>query len=254
MRVPGVASRFPFALGFVFLFAVLWWFGRSSATTTVTISNTVETAGIDRPGINLGGSGNYGSQQLLKSLNYANGGYLPGTYCGSDVLLQQWGNSTRTTTWYNNITDASGYPANFWAGASYVAINAATGASYGSGTVTASTSNRLHRNHLHADPCYQRTMQSLAEGCADRASDGSERSLAPSQVLNKVCPGATWDTSDTSPSSTNTQHSLEMPTGCGLTFYIDATVHEPNKYERNSRLTAGELHQSEWLVQCDVQG
>jgi hypothetical protein len=35
----------------------------------VTISNTVETRGIDRPGINLGGIAPYGSQQLLKSLN-----------------------------------------------------------------------------------------------------------------------------------------------------------------------------------------
>ena len=140
MRVLHVRLRY--VLVFVILICVL-----SGAAfvwlhmTTVTISNTVETGGIDRPGINLGGLGNYGSQQLFKSLNYASGGYFPGTYAATTYSCSSGGSNT-TTTWYNNITDASGYPANFWAGASYVAINAATGSSYGSGTVTASTSNQ----------------------------------------------------------------------------------------------------------------
>src|SRR5271155_5885462 len=140
MRVPRVASRFPFAVCF-FMFVcsgvVVW---SQSTTTTVTISNTVETGGIDRPGINLGGNGNYGSQQLLKSLNYANGGYMPGTYFALTDLCSSGGSNT-TTTWYNNTTDSSGFPANFWVGASFVAINASNGTSYGSGTITASTSN-----------------------------------------------------------------------------------------------------------------
>jgi hypothetical protein len=51
--------------------------------TTVTISSTIETPGIDRPGINLGGIASYGSQQLLKSLNYSTGGYFPGTYAAT---------------------------------------------------------------------------------------------------------------------------------------------------------------------------
>src|SRR5580693_3354349 len=140
MRVLGV--RLVYVLVFVTLIcvlsgaAVVWLH-----TTRVQISNTAEASGIDRPGINLGGLGDYGSQQLLKSLNYVNGGYFPGTYAGATYACSSGGSNT-TTTWYNNITDASGYAANFWAGASYVAINAATGASYGSGTVTASTSNQ----------------------------------------------------------------------------------------------------------------
>ena len=134
--------RLLYVLVFVILICVLCgaafvWFH----TTKVTISNTVETGGIDRPGINLGGLGNYGAQQLFKSLNYASGGYFPGTYAGTTYSVQ-FRRFNTTTTWYNNITDGSGYPANFWAGASYVAINAATGSSYGSGTVTASTSNQ----------------------------------------------------------------------------------------------------------------
>src|SRR5271154_6632410 len=110
-------------------------------TAKVTISNTVETGELDRPGINLGGLGNYGSQQLFRSLNYASGGSLPGTYARTTYFSSSGGSNT-TTTWYNSITNGSGYPANFWAGSTYVAINAATGSSYGSGTVTASTSNQ----------------------------------------------------------------------------------------------------------------
>ena len=138
----------------------------------VTISNTVETGGIDRPGINLGGMGDYGSQQLLKSLNYVNGGYFPGTYAGATYPCSGGGSNT-TTTWYNSITDASGYPANFWAGASFVAINAATGDQLrirsGDGV---DVEHGIDGHHLHVVACPECGVQSLAERCADRASDG----------------------------------------------------------------------------------
>src|SRR5271163_1714582 len=113
MRLPRMRSALPLAFWFMSLIwnAVVLW--AQSTTTTVTISNTVETGGIDRPAINLGGNGNYGSQQLLKSLNYANGGYMPGTYFALTDLCSSGGSNT-TTTWYNNTTDSSGFPANFW--------------------------------------------------------------------------------------------------------------------------------------------
>src|SRR5271163_669887 len=113
MRLPGVASRFPSAVWFFMFICSALVVRARSATTTVTISNTVKTGGIVRPGINLGGSGNYGSQQLLKSLNYASGGYMPGTYFALTDLCSSGGSNT-TTTWYNNTTDSSGFPANFW--------------------------------------------------------------------------------------------------------------------------------------------
>jgi hypothetical protein len=223
MRVPGLASRFPFAVCFLIFICSAVVVRARSATTTVTISNTVETGGIDRPGINLGGLGNYGSQQLFKSLNYVNGGYFSGTYAGATYPCSSGGSNT-TNTWYNNITDASGYRANFWAGASYVAINAATGSSYGSGTVTASTSNQGSTGITFT------LTPALSAPCDPSQKDvlivrqmTSNGTLAPDQLF-KVCSGATWNTSDTSPNSSNTQQSLEMPTGCGLTFYLDATV------------------------------
>src|ERR1700677_1691139 len=139
-------------------------------------------------------------------------------------LIPATAGSNTTTTWYNSITNASGFPANFWAGASFVAINAATGTRYGSGVDTASTSKTGTTGITFT------LSPALSAACNPSQNDvlvvrqtAATNLFAPNQLLN-VCSGASWDTSDTSPSSSNTQRSLQMPTGCGLTFYIDATV------------------------------
>ncbi len=210
-----------------------------SHKTIVTISNTPTAAGIDRPGINLGGVTSYGSQQLLKSLNYVNGGYFPGTYAGATYPCSGGGNNT-TTTWYNNITYPSGYPPNFWAGASFVAVNAATGTSYGTGAVTASTSNTGSAGITFT------LSPALSSACNPSQNDvlivrltAANNLLAPNQLL-KVCSGSSWNTSDTSPSSSNTQRSLQMPNGCGLTFYLDATM--SNRTNTNATLATQQVN------------
>jgi hypothetical protein len=239
MRVPGVASRFPSAVWFFMFMCSALVVRARSATTTVTISNTIETAGIARPGINLGGSGNYGSQQLLKSLNYASGGYMPGTYFGATYPCSSGGTQS-TTAWYNNITDGSGFPANFWAGASFVAINANNGTSYGSGRIAASTSNVSAGTTFTLSPAISSACNPSNKDVLIVRLTAANRLRAPNQVINKVCSGAKWDTSDTSPSSSNTHQSLEMPTGCGLTYYMDATV--ANRTNTNSTLAARQVN------------
>jgi Bacterial Ig-like domain (group 3) len=209
------------------------------AQTTVMISNTVETTGIDRPGINLGGNGNYGSQQLLKSLNYANGGYMPGTYFGLTDLCSNGGNNT-TTTWYNNTTDSSGFPANFWVGASFVSINASNGTSYGSGTITASTSNVSAGTTFTLSPAISSACNPSDNDVLIVRQTAANTLLTPSEVINSVCSGASWDTSDTSPSSSNTRQSLEMPTGCLLAYYMDAVL--PNRTNTTSTLAAQQVN------------
>jgi hypothetical protein len=237
MRVARVSL--PFLLGLCLFLIICAALVIRPQTMTVTLSNTVQTGGIDRPGINLGGVSNYGSQQLLKSLNYVNGGYFPGTYAGATYACSDGGSNT-PSTWYNNITHPSGYPETFWAGASYVAINAATGASYGSGTVTASTSNQGEKGITFtlapamSSPCNPRQNDALIV-----RQTGPNGVLPPTQLL-RVCTGATWNTSDTSPSSSNTQHSLAMPSDCGLTFYIDATV--ANRTNTNASLAKKQVN------------
>jgi hypothetical protein len=209
-----------FAVVSILLFAL-----PASTQTTVNISGVVETAGIDRPGINLGGIASYGAQQLLKSLNYVNGGYFPATYAATTYQCSPGGNNT-ATSWHNNIANPSGYPANFWAGATFLAINSATGTSYGSGIVTASTASTASAGITFT------LSPAISSACNPSQNDvlivrltAKNTRISPYQLLNgHICTAATWATNDTSPSSGNTQQSLEMPTGCGLTFYIDATV------------------------------
>jgi len=197
---------------------------QNPSTTMVTISNSVAIPNMDRPGINLGGLAPYGPQQLLKSLNYANGGYMPGTYAQTSYACSAGGTNS-TTSWYNNITNASGYPANFWTGASFLAINAADGTAYGSGTITASTASTGGAGITFT------LSPALSSACSPSQNDvlivrlltGNEV-LSPSQVNAGFCAGSTWNTADTSPASTNTQHSLEMPNGCSASFIIDAVL------------------------------
>ena len=240
MRVPRLGSLIPLSFCiFILMLSAAVVRSQSMRTTTVTISNAVEMGGIDRPGINLGGLGDYGSQQLLKSLNYVNGGYFPGTYAGTTYACSSGGSNT-TSTWYNSITDASGYAANFWAGASFVAINAATGASYGSGVVTASTSNTGSTGITFTlSPALRAACNPSQNDVLIVRQTGSNGLFAPNRLLN-VCSGASWDTSDTSPSSSNTQHSLQMPTGCGLTFYMDATM--SNRTNANASLATQQVN------------
>jgi hypothetical protein len=204
---------------------------QTGAQTTVTISNTVKASGIDRPGINLGGLVNYGSSQLLKSLNYANGGYMPGTYFQSTYECSAGGSNT-TTSWYNGATDSSGYPANFWVGASFVAINASTGTSYGSGTITASTANTGSSGITFT------LSPAISSACTPSHTDvllvrltAQNTILSPNAFNSGICSGATWNTADTSPNSTNTIQSLEMPNGCSANFTIDAVVGNSTKYQ-----------------------
>jgi arginine exporter protein ArgO len=197
----------------------------AAAQTTVTLSSTIETQGIDRPGINLGGLAGYGSQQLFKSLDYVNGGYFPGTYAATTYSCSQGGTNS-TTSWYNNITNSSGFPANFWAGATFVAINTAAGTSYGSGTVTASTSNTggsgstFTLSPAISSPCNPSQNDVLIVRLLQKNT-----LVSPYQELNgHICSNAAWNTTDTSPASTNTQQSLEIAGGCVASFYMDATV------------------------------
>ena len=239
MRVPRMGSILPLTFCILMLICNAVVLPAQSTTTTVTISNTVEQGGIDRPGINLGGNANYGSQQLLKSLNEVNGGYMPGTYAGATYSCSSGGSNT-TTTWYNSITDGSGFPANFWAGANYVAINSANGTSYGSGVVTASTSNTGTAGITFT------LSPAISAACSPSQNDvlivrqtAAPNLLAPNQVLN-VCSGASWNNSDTSPSSSNTQRSLQMPSGCGLAFYIDAVL--TNRTNTNASLATQQVN------------
>jgi hypothetical protein len=211
---------------------------QAAAQTTVTISNTASLSGIDRPGVNLGGTSEYGQAQLLKSLNYANGGYMPSGYWQSSWTCASGGPSNTTTNWYTNITNGSqAYPAGFFVGASFIAKTAATGATLGAGTITASTANTGSTGiSFTLSPAISSVCNASNNDVLVVKLTAQNTLAAPNQILPDVCSGATFNTTDTSPASTNTQRSLSMPNGCTMQSGIDQTL--GNLANTNSALAA----------------
>ena len=210
-----------------------------STTTTVTISNTVETGGIDRPGINLGGVGRLWFPAAFEVAELCERRVFSGRVCGSDLPCSSGGSNT-TTTWYNSITDASGFPANFWAGASFVAINAATGTSYGSGVVTASTSNTGTTGITFTlSPALSAACNPIAERCVDRAPNGSHQSACSQPVAERLF---RRELGYFRHLSLVEQHAAQSPDANRMrsTFYIDATV--TNRTNTNASLATQQVN------------
>jgi hypothetical protein len=211
---------------------------QAAAQTTVTISNTASLSGIDRPGVNLGGTSEYGQSQLLKSLNYANGGYMPSGYWQSSWTCATGGPANSTTNWYTNVTNGSqAYPAGFFVGATFIAKSAATGATLGAGTITASTANTGATGiSFTLSPAISSVCNASNNDVLVVKLTAQNTLAAPNQILPDVCGGATFNSSDTSPASTNTTQSLQMPNGCTLQSGVDQTL--GNLTNANSTLAA----------------
>jgi len=218
------------------------------AQTSVAISNTVQQAGVDRPGINIGNIAPYGQQQMLKDFGMEVDGYFQPTYWQTTFPCTTGGRND-TTHWYNSAggEGLAGYPANFWYGASYIAINALTGTAYGTGRITASTSNSSAGTQFTlgtalSSPCNTAHQDMLVVKFPNAAAG----LLKPQQMLAGICSSATWNTSDTSPESANTYQSLEMPSGCTLNLYMDQVV--LNNTNTNAALAA------QWTRWINVNG
>jgi hypothetical protein len=190
--------------------------------TTVNISTTVSMSGISRPGINLGGNAQYADLQLTKSLNLAGGGYMPAPYWQSSWSCS--GTTNTTTSWYTNAVGGT-YPANFWIGATYQAIHGANGASLGAGTITASTSNASTGLTFTLGTPLSAACTTGQDVMILRLRNPAPRLTVPSDTqFISGCSNASWNTADTSPSSSNTVQSLQLPAGCNLNYYLDQTI------------------------------
>ncbi len=198
--------------------------GQAQTSTTVTISDTVSLAGISRPGINLGGNGQYAALQLTKSLNVAGGGYMPAPYWQSSWGCNASGPANTTTSWYTDASDGT-YPANFWIGASYQALNGATGAVLGSGTITASTANTSTGIAFTLGTPLSAACTTNQDVMIVRFRNPASNLTVPSDTyFISGCANAAWNAADKSPTSSNTMRSMELPSGCNLNFYLDQTI------------------------------
>jgi hypothetical protein len=173
-------------------------------TTTITISSAVQQSGLDRPGINIGGVAPYGQQQILKDFGMEVGGYFQPAYWQASWVCSSGGKND-TRHWYNNAAGSpGGYPANFWVGARYIAVNASTGTPYGEGIITASTSNTgtTGIEFTLGTPLTSACRTENQDMLIVKFDNAAVGTLSPQQMLgNGVCPGASWDTSDTSPTT-----------------------------------------------------
>ena len=211
--------------------------------TTVTISNTVQqafgptgnTSASPHFGVNMGGAAPYGQGQTLKSFNPY--GYMQSAYWQSSYTCTA-GGTNDATHWYNNATDTGGYPANFWVGATYIAVNASNGTSYGTGTITASTANTGSTGiqFTLGTPLSSACSTSEQDMLIVKFTNAPQGLITPQQFGIDACPGATWNTSDTSPASSNTVQSLQIPTACTVQFGSDQS--EANSTNSNSTLAA----------------
>ena len=217
---------------------------QTTAQTTVTISNTVSHSGLPRFGVNMGSETNYGQGQALKDLTWSDNAYFSSHYWQTSFTCDAGGTQS-TTQWYNGsaANSSSGYPANFWVGATYIAVSASTGALLGTGTITASTSNQGSSGIEFTLGTALSSACNSTSGSQDmlivKLTNASPTLFTPAGIGNGglgICSSASWDTTDTDPASSNTIQSLEMPTGCTLTFYIDSGL--PNATNTNSTLAA----------------
>lgn len=206
-----------------------------SAQTTVNFTNIVLQSNLDRPGVNLAGLTEYGQGEMFKSLNYANGAYIPGIYWQTSWPCTTGGTQS-TTNWYNNVTDTLAYPANFWIGATFIAMNANTGTSYGSGTITASTANTGSTGtNFTLSPAISSACNTSNPDVLVVKLTAQNTLMKPSQFYS-VNSSATFNTTDLDPASQNTQQSLQLLTGSTLTFYIDQLL--SNSTNSNSSLAS----------------
>jgi hypothetical protein len=213
--------------------------------TTVTISNIVVAPDVDRFGVNMGDTAPYGPEQVLKSFGEALGGYFQPPYWQTTFVCQN-GGANDTTHWYNGSSgESAGYTTNFFVGASYIAIDASTGRPYGSGTITASTANSGSSGirFTLGTPLSSACSTSNQDMLVVKFPNAVPGKLSPTQIYGGSVPsGATWNTSDFSPASSNSSESLELTSGESVQFSYDQVL--LNATNTNSTLASQSVN---WL-------
>lgn len=197
----------------------------AAAQINVNISNTVAISNAYAFGVNLGSAEDFQQGQILKSLNFVNSGYVPSAYWETNFYCNN-GGTIDSTHWYTNNVDATGFPTNFWVGATYQANSATTGASLGTGTITASSNNFTTGVQFTLSNALSATCSPSAQDTLVVRQIGNNTALtAPPNFFSFTSGGSTctgWQfVADTSPSSNNTIQSLQIPSGCSVNFFID---------------------------------
>lgn len=213
-----------------------------SQTTTVNLTTT-PVRKVDRFGMQMGSLAGFGNEQSYKDLFYAVDGYATGIIAATTFACSTGGTTQTTTNYYTGASgSANPYPANFWVGATFDSRNATTGASYGTGTISASTNNAstgisFTLGTATSSPCNPSNHDVMIVRQLTTSSYYTPAVMASIGLgfqLSGGCGGAIYNTSDTSPASTNTIQSLQLPTGCTETLTADQVLSNPTDTNGNT--------------------
>lgn len=211
------------------------------AQTTLTTSNVVQNANVWKIGVNSGGPAAFQDNQYLSNLNYVNGGDMPSAYFNTTFYCNA-GGTNDLTHWYSNTPYSLGFATNFWQGGSYKAY-ASTGVLLGTGTFSASTTNTSTGIDLTlSNPLSSICNTTTNDVLIATLFNASPSLTTPQNIYAGYPVGATFNTTDTSPNSTNTIQSLQLPTGSSFRFTIDVA----SKPSTNPNATVAATNAS-WL-------
>lgn len=177
----------------------------------------------DAPGVVIGDPTDYGpASTFLKSKFAADGGDFPGYQVTTSALCS--GTST-ATTWPTAYTDPLGYKAGFFVPGQFWAYNGVTGNLYGAGTITASTANTGSMGVTLSLNYTSGTATACVQAQLDTIFISAPGSMGPIDLFTRtgasISSDAVWNTTDTSPASTNTIHSLQLSCGDHIQLATD---------------------------------
>lgn len=214
---------------------------RAQTPVNIVIGTTPINSNLQKVGIDPSVVTEYGNGQVARNLFMGDGADLNGYYMQTSVPCSNGGTQS-TINWFSNASSPSGFPANFFVGANYIAKNSGTLAVTGTGTITASTTNITSGINFTPSVPFSAPCITTNPDVMNIYLRNGNALMSPLNLLSRTgagltCPSTTvWNTSDTSPNSLNHIHSLVLPPGCSVTFFADQT--QRNATNTNSTLSA----------------
>lgn len=159
--------------------------------------------------------------------SFLNGGSAFLSSASGTTLVFNWGGAPNTSSTPDTGGVYLGYTPNYFVGAPFFMKNSATGATYGTGTITASTATTSTNGPVFTlSPPLSSTP--VNNDVLIIQLRNPTQLMTPFQLYGRLganttsaCAGMIFNPNDKDPLSTNTTQSLELPSGCTLTLFTD---------------------------------
>lgn len=196
----------------------------ADAQTVLTVGNSVLHSGVLRAGIDPSYLSDFGNQQYLKSLFYADGGDLPAYTIGTTFVCST--GAQTASTWFFSGNNPNGYATDAFKTATYSARNSATGALLGTGTITGSTASTGGTGpSLSLSPAMTGACSPTNQDVIEIMQRSVTQQMTPLQLFGatgaNISGTLSFDYADIDPAATNTYQSLVFQPGAVLTMATD---------------------------------